>query len=110
MQWLEINDQIKQKQLSSDLKQCLCKVCCLQETKMRNGCDKYVQDYRLICLPSTKSTMDKVLCYTTARKMCKYEDFSGPCFHVFNWNTGKYGPEKTPHLNTFSAVHKIIED
>ena len=30
--------------------------------------------------------------------MSKYGDFSGP-------NTGKYGPEKTPYLDTFHAVN-----
>ena len=30
--------------------------------------------------------------------MSKYGDFSG-------LNTGKYGPEKTPYLDTFHAVH-----
>ena len=30
--------------------------------------------------------------------------FSRPSFPVFGLNTGKYGPEKTPYLNTFHAV------
>ena len=33
------------------------------------------------------------------------EFFSGPCFLVFSPNTGKYGPGKTPHLDTFHAVY-----
>ena len=33
--------------------------------------------------------------------------FSGPCFPVFGLNTGKYGPEKTPYLNTFHTVTTI---
>ena len=45
--------------------------------------------------------------------MTKYGVFSGPYFPVFwlnkeiysvNPNTGKYGPEKTPYLDTFHAV------
>ena len=32
------------------------------------------------------------------------EFFSGPYFPVFALNTGKYGPEKTPYLDTFHAV------
>ena len=45
--------------------------------------------------------------------MSKYGDFSGPYFAVFGRNTqipvfspntGKYGPEKTPYLDTFHAV------
>ena len=37
-------------------------------------------------------------------KVSKYGTFSGPYFPVFGPNTGKYGPEKTPHLDTFHAV------
>ena len=33
----------------------------------------------------------------TAKKVSKYGVFSGP-------NAGKYGPEKTPYLDTFHAV------
>ena len=33
-------------------------------------------------------------------KVSKYEDFSGP-------NTGKYGPETTPYLDTFHQVEDI---
>ena len=40
----------------------------------------------------------------TAQKMSKYEVFSGPYFPGFIPNMGKYGPEKTPYLNTFYAV------
>ena len=46
--------------------------------------------------------------------MTKYEVFSGPYFPAFELNTerygvfssnaGKYGPEKTPYLDTFHAV------
>ena len=32
------------------------------------------------------------------------EFFSGPCFPVFSLNTGKYGPEKAPYLDTIHAV------
>ena len=42
---------------------------------------------------------------TTAWKVSKYEVISGPYFPVFNPNTGKYGPEITPHLDTFHTVH-----
>ena len=47
----------------------------------------------------------------TAWKVSKYGVFSGSCFPVFavnaylvQPNTGKYGPEKTPCLDTFHAV------
>ena len=36
------------------------------------------------------------------------EFFSGPYFPVFSSNTGKYGPEKSPYLHTFHAVHIIV--
>ena len=36
--------------------------------------------------------------------MSKYGVISGPYFPVFSPNTGKYGPEITPYLNTFYAV------
>ena len=48
--------------------------------------------------------------------MSKYGVISGPYFPVFglntgiygvNPNTGKYGPEITPYLDTFHAVHII---
>ena len=34
------------------------------------------------------------------------EFFSGPYFLIFGLNTGKYGPGKTPYLDTFHAVIK----
>ena len=40
----------------------------------------------------------------TAGKNAKYGVFSGLYFPVFSPNTGKYGPEKTPYLDTFHAV------
>ena len=36
--------------------------------------------------------------------MSKYGVNSGPYFRVFNPNTGKYGPEITPYVDTFHAV------
>ena len=44
-----------------------------------------------------------------ARKVPKFRGFSGPYFPVFELNTGKYGPEKTPYLDTFHTV-KSIQD
>ena len=40
----------------------------------------------------------------SAWKVYKYRVFSGPYFLVFGLNTGRYGPEKTPYLDTFHAV------
>ena len=42
----------------------------------------------------------------TAWKVSKYGVFSGPYFLVFSPNTGKYGPGKTPCLDTFHKVSK----
>ena len=39
--------------------------------------------------------------YTTLQKVSKYEDFYGR-------NTGKYGPVKTPYLDTFNTVYEIL--
>ena len=46
----------------------------------------------------------------TVWKVCKYGIFSGPYFPPFGLNTENYGPEKTPHLDTFRAVDLIWED
>ena len=40
-------------------------------------------------------------------KVSKYGVFSGPYFPVFSPNTGKYGPEITPYLDTFHAVMNV---
>ena len=40
----------------------------------------------------------------TAWKLSKYGIISSPYFPVFNPNTGKYGPEIIPYLDTFHAV------
>ena len=37
-------------------------------------------------------------------KSAQNEVISGPYFPVFSPNTGKYGPEITPYLDTFHAV------
>ena len=39
-----------------------------------------------------------------AWRVSKYGVFSGQYFPVFSPNTGKYGPEKTPYLDTFHEV------
>ena len=41
------------------------------------------------------------------RKVSKYGVISGPYFPVFSPNTGKYGPEITPYLDTFHVVNSI---
>ena len=37
-------------------------------------------------------------------KRVSIRSFSGPCFPVFSPNTGKYGPEKTPYLDTLGTM------
>ena len=44
----------------------------------------------------------------TERKVSKYGVISGPFFPVFGLNTGKYRPEITPYLDTFSAIIQRI--
>ena len=40
----------------------------------------------------------------TVYKVSKYRVFSSLYFPVFGLNTEKYGPEKTPYLDTFHEV------
>ena len=40
--------------------------------------------------------------------MSKYGVISAPYFSVFSPNTGKYGPETTPYLDTFHAVKRDV--
>ena len=40
----------------------------------------------------------------TEWKLFQYRVSSGPDFSVFSPNAGKYGPEKTPYLDTFHEV------
>ena len=42
--------------------------------------------------------------FHTAWKVSKYRVISGPYFPVFGLNTGKYGPEIIPYLDTFCIV------
>ena len=43
--------------------------------------------------------MNALMEICTARKMSKYEVFSGLYFSIFGLNMGKYGPEKTLYLD-----------
>ena len=51
----------------------------------------------------------KVYKYIAAWKVSKYGVFSDPYFPVFSSNTGKYGPEKPPYLDTFHAVYSSAD-
>ena len=44
----------------------------------------------------------------TPEKCPNADFFSGPYFPVFSPNTGKYGPEKTPYLDTFHSVEHLF--
>ena len=48
--------------------------------------------------------IDGIFLAITAWKVSKYGVISGPYFPVFRLNTWIYGPEITPHLDTFHAV------
>ena len=70
------------------------------------------------CLPQGLTSDGKHFANDTssAWKVSKYEVFSGPYFLVFGLvflvsspNTGKYGPEKTPYLDTFHAVFLVFD-
>ena len=44
----------------------------------------------------------------TAWNVSKYGVIFDPYFPVFGLNTGKYGPEITPYLDTFHVVSIIL--
>ena len=71
--------------------------------------------------PWGKPTVCNIVGNDTVWKMFKYRVFSGPYFphsdwiqrnkpylSVFSLNAGKYGPEKTPYLDTFHAVLCLV--
>ena len=44
------------------------------------------------------------IAFYTAWKVSKYGVICDPYFPVFGLNTGNYGPEITPYLDTFHSV------
>ena len=58
------------------------------------------------CVPRSSFASDvwSLACSFTAWKASKYGVFSGLYFPAFRLNTGKYGPEKNPYLDTFHTV------
>ena len=56
-----------------------------------------------ICFNEGSQKMMKIAFYT-AWKVSKYGVICDPYFPVFGLNTGNYGPEITPYLDTFHAV------
>ena len=64
-------------------------------------------EYHKINLDAIPFTLFNGSCYIgefTAWKVSKYLVISGSYFPVFSPNTGKYGPEITPYLDSFHAV------
>ena len=47
-----ISTNIAKENLINDLERYKLDLCCLQETKIRNGCDVNIEKHRLICFPS----------------------------------------------------------
>ena len=74
----------------------------------------------MILLKGSLTTKLSISVLNTASKVPKYGVFSGPYFpsfglntsylSVFSPNAGKYGPEKTPYLDTFYAVKDITNN
>ena len=56
-----------------------------------------------LCIPSFRT-----IAMFTAWKLSKYGVFSGPYFPVFGQNTGKYGSEKTPYMDTSHTVKSFL--
>ena len=54
------------------------------------------------------SVKERTNTYSHCVKSVQIRSFSGPYFPVFGMNTGKYGPEKTPYLDTFHTVSEFL--
>ena len=69
---------------------------------------EWFKTFQLFGIANFTDDLTKTISYT-ALKVSKYRVFSGPHFPVFSPNTGTYGSEKTPYLDTFHAVliHQI---
>ena len=67
------------------------------QANLRPTLNKEARDKSLTIFVTDCRSAVSVLCII-ALKVSKYGVFSGP-------NTGKYGPEITPSLHTFHAVH-----
>ena len=56
--------------------------------------------------------MKNICCYDVKKfifdKLSDWIRRDTPYFSVFNPSAGKYGPEKTPYLDTFHAVYVFI--
>ena len=43
------------------------------------------------------------------REKCPNKEFFWSVFSVYGLNTGKYGPNKTPYLDTFHTLYFILD-
>ena len=59
---------------------------------------------KILKIGKSRYKEDHLVGTQTAWKVSKYGVSSGEYFPVFSPNTGKYGPEITPHWDTFHAV------
>ena len=69
---------------------------------------KSVMENFILCAVPYKISDQKTGCLSTAWKVSNYGVILGPYFLIFVLNTGKYGPEKTPYLDTFHAVYYTV--
>ena len=53
-------------------------------------------------------SMHKPNKFHCVKSVQKYGVFSSPCFPAFGLTTERYGPEKTPHSDTFHAVFETL--
>ena len=68
-------------------------------------CDVYYKMRQCILKGTSDVLISKYyIRVVTAWKVFKYGVSSGPYLSVFSANAGKYGPEKTPYVDTFHAV------
>ena len=59
---------------------------------------------------TTRSKKKSLTCpLITGWKVSKYGVLPGPYIPAFSPNAEKYGPEKTPYLDTFHAVNELVQ-
>ena len=69
----------------------------------------FINDYLEQLMWTSRSIykLTEIIYIHTAQKGSEYRVFLSKCFPVFSLNTGKYGPEKTPYLDSLYAVSPI---
>ena len=81
----------------------------LKKSKMVNQYIVHVSIYEVPCSENYQKTVSNFLgAFSHCVKSVRIRSFSGPYFPVFTPNAGKYGPEKTPYLDTFHAVRRLF--